>query len=118
MAYILSNYAALYIWEPDINKLLLEENLYLSKVICIRKIRGLEFVAYFEVKPLSGISKKRFGQFYVQFNRRGGILSNTLLTWSRSSCCIIADLKNEDLIFDQRSEFDWIQFSDTSSESE
>jgi hypothetical protein len=118
MARILSKYAALYIWEPVINKSLIDENLYLTKVICIKRIKGYEFVAYFEVEPLSGISKKRFGQFYVSFNKRGNLISNSLNIWNNSSRCIITNLKKECLIFDQRSEFDWIQSSDTSSESE
>jgi hypothetical protein len=118
MARILSRYAALYLWEPSINKSLLEENLRLSKVICIKRIKEYEFVAYFEVKPLSGITKKRFGQFYVTFNTRGSIRKNSLILWNNSSRCMITSLKNDGLIFDQRSEFDWIQSSDTSSESE
>ena len=117
MACNLSRYGVLYFWEPAINKILVEYNLYLSKVICVRKVGQLEFVAYFEVEPFSGINK-RFGQFYVQFDKRGRMVSNTLLTWSRSSKCMITSLKNEDLIFDKRSEFEWIQSSDTTSESE
>jgi hypothetical protein len=118
MACDLSRYGVLYFWEPAINKILVGYNLYLNKVICVRKVGQLEFVAYFEVEPCSGINNKRFGQFYVQFDKRGRMVSNTLLTWSRSSKCMITSLKNEDLIFDKRSEFEWIQSSDSSTNSD
>jgi hypothetical protein len=118
MEHILSRYAALYIWEPIINNTLSAENLYLGNVICVRKIRKLEYMGYFEVKPLSKTSKKRFGQLYIHFDKRGGIITNTLILWNNSGKVIINSLKDEELILDNRSEFDLAYSSDTSSGSE
>jgi hypothetical protein len=118
MVRILSKYAALYIWEPTINKSLKGENVYLSKVICIKRIKGYEFIAYFEVEPLSGTTKERFGQLNVSFDKHGGIIRNSLILWGSCGRSIIKSIKNETLIFDKRSEFDWIYSSEASSESE
>jgi len=118
MEHILSRYAALYIWEPLINNTLSTENLYLSKVICVRKINMLEYMGYFEVKPLYKTTKKRFGQLYIHFDKRGGIITNALILWNNSGKVMINSLKNEELILDNRSEFDLVYSSDTGSDSE
>jgi hypothetical protein len=118
MTHVLSRYAALYIWEPIINNTINKEDLYLSKVICVRKVRKLEYMGYFEVKPLSKTTKNRFGQLYIHFDKHGGIITNSLILWSNSGKFIINSIKAEELILDNRSEFDWIHSSDTSSDSE
>lgn len=107
-----SKWAALWIWEPILNEHMAQYHLVFDKVICIKKIKPLSYVAYYTVKDLK--KHLKFCQFVVKFDKFGKIRKSYIMTWRECDRAIIRLCEGEEFIFDKREDFEWLD-SDSDS---
>ena len=107
----LSKWCALYIWEPTVNKDLLPYDMYFDQLICIKKsdICPLIFSAYFTVKRYENARDDvKFCQYIVQFDDVGRFKKRCVMTWREVEKGLITTIKKENLVLDNRKDFDWL----------
>ena len=108
----LSKWAALCVWEPILNKHMAQYDLVFDKVICIKKVKSLSYVAYYTVKDLK--KDLKFCQINVKFDKFGRIRKSYIMTWRECDKAIIRLCEGEEFIFDKREDFEWLD-SDSDS---
>ena len=97
----MERFAVLWFWEHRINHMLAEEGLHFDKLICIKKTPQA-YIGFFTVN-----SDKIFGKLIVKYSGKNLFLSLPYLI-KREQVGMIKIIDKEELIIDNREEFDWI----------